>query len=141
MLGGYGAVDLPRGQSEVTMEEEEDEKDNDCHIMSDLERLVVWVPGKQSQLVDLLSNDTFDPPDRPDRHEGEPGLSYQGNNSGPIYNARTPLLFHVSFIYVVDDEWESVHQCQDEHGPSDPAVEYLKFLVGNTSQGTNHVRL
>jgi hypothetical protein len=113
------------------MPEEDDDEYSNRKEMRCFEELVVEVPvilSVQSQMDSIASS-----PERTERCNGQPSLKYQRNDACPVENcgALGDLFDHVVVPDVKDDEWERMHQCEDEEAVSRPSVEDLQLLVGH----------
>lgn len=76
------------------------------------------------------------------RRKSEPCLKNQRNDAGPVkYKIGRKMVLHVLKPDVVYDEWECVHESKDKKGIGNPSVEDLEFLVRNSCQQCDPIRL
>lgn len=113
------------------MQEEEHHKYNSGDHMSGFEELIESIPANyQSQ----LSERNLDPvlPNKRQGHERQIGLRDDRYNTRPVYDTGLPLLYHITFPDVVDNERECVYQSQSKHGIAGPVMKDLKFFMRDT---------
>jgi hypothetical protein len=80
-------------------------------------------------------------PDPRDRHEGQPSLRNDGNDSSHPDTATVPLGREITLANMDHDKREGVNQSKNEHSPSNPVMPDVQLLVRNASQGGDRVRL
>ena len=111
------------------MPEEHHHKHNRSKEVHCLEELITQTPAPHPSVNLLQHTPHFRPnsPERTPRSPGQPRLKQQRNNSSPVLKriAHIELLNHVTVVDMPYDEWESVHQSENEERVGDPAVEDL----------------
>lgn len=114
-------INIPRGKTEIAVEEEKDHKDHRGSNMCGFKELIKAVPNTRQG------------------HDSQVGLSEQSDDTCPINDTGLPLLDHVAFPDVIYNIGKGVNQSQNEHGVAGPMMENLKLLMRDASQDRDHI--
>lgn len=68
-------------------------------------------------------------PNPRNRHESQPRLSEQSNDTSEPNTTVPPGLLQVMLVLVEDDKGKCMDQGKDEHGPANPVMPHIELLV------------
>lgn len=132
---GGGDKVVPGGHAEIAMEEKEDHENHRHEEMGSFEKFIIPVSMKTFFISKSEENTKFEEfvgwhiPNPRDRHECEPRLGNEGYHTRHPNTTSLPCHDKVALLDVDNDEWESVNQGQDKHGPSNPVMPDVELLV------------